>query len=389
MSAHSKADLARMLDKVGAGWRKAKRQADKEQRLSARQISRVYYRRDYDYLTEIVDRVMAEAYALVSDNGRLPAHARQLMYAVRDMVLKERGRAWANDSYFTQNLLPKYEREHPDRVANWDVVYDDRGHFIEPHTGKIVGLGTLAAREYIGSWHADIRRDPELLDLDTDYPTSGPANRYCFVLFIEKEGFMPLMEAAGVAERFDLAIMSTKGMSVIAARRLVEHLTVKGCTILVAHDFDISGLCIAHTLGHDTGRYRFKVEPRLIDIGLRLDDIVEMGLTSEPVEYKNANVKKYEEYGATQDELRFLLGVSLPDNVDGRNGAGRRVELNAMTSRQFIEWLERKLAENGVQKVVPDRQTLGAAWRRARAFIQLEKAAKQIRQRDPEMRQTI
>ena len=32
------------------------------------------------------------------------------------------------------------------------------------------------------------------------------------ILFIEKEGFMPLFEAVQLAERFDLAIMSTKGM---------------------------------------------------------------------------------------------------------------------------------------------------------------------------------
>ena len=33
------------------------------------------------------------------------------------------------------------------------------------------------------------------------------------MLFIEKEGFLPLFEAVHLAERYDLAIMSTKGMS--------------------------------------------------------------------------------------------------------------------------------------------------------------------------------
>jgi hypothetical protein len=85
-----------------------------------------------------------------------------------------------------------------------------------------------------------------------------------------------------------------------------------------------------------------------------------------------------------QDELRFLLGVSLPDDADGRNGEGRRVELNAMTSPQFIERLERKLKEHGVEKVVPDKKVLEAAWQRAEAFIQLEDSAEQIRERKPE-----
>jgi hypothetical protein len=44
---------------------------------------------------------------------------------------------------------------------------------------------------------------------------------------------------------------------------------------------------------------------------------------------------------------------------------GERVELNAMTSDQLIAWLERKLAEIGVQKVIPDRDALANAYRRA------------------------
>ena len=41
------------------------------------------------------------------------------------------------------------------------------------------------------------------------------------MLFIEKEGFDPILESAGIAKKFDIAIMSTKGMSVTAARLLL------------------------------------------------------------------------------------------------------------------------------------------------------------------------
>ena len=54
--------------------------------------------------------------------------------------------------------------------------------------------------------------------VSTDYPTLGPEHRFSAILFIEKEGFMPLFEAVNLKERFDIAIMSTKGMSVIASR---------------------------------------------------------------------------------------------------------------------------------------------------------------------------
>jgi hypothetical protein len=375
MSAQSSAALARMMDKASAKWTKAK---DKERRLSSAQIARVYAPRDYYYLTEIVDEVMKDAYERVSDHGRLPANARQLMYDVRREVLNRNARPWSHDSYFTQNLLPAYLRNHPEETKAWDVVYDDRGHFIEPHTERTIGMGTVATRKYIASWHADVITDPEI-EFDTAYPTSGPDNRYRDVLFIEKEGFKPLMEAARIAQRFDLGLMSTKGMSVVAARRLVNDLTSKGVRILVAHDFDLSGFSIFHTLGHDNERYQFSAEPDLIDIGLRLSDVTEMGLDGEPVYYKGANVGRLREYGLAEGEISFLLGVSDPDDADGLNGHGQRVELNAMTSRQFIDWLERKFKEHGVEKVVPEDKVLDAAWRRARLFAKASAAVDEIK----------
>jgi hypothetical protein len=48
-----------------------------------------------------------------------------------------------------------------------------------------------------------------------------------------------------------------------------------------------------------------------------------------------------------------------------------RVELNAMTSPQIISWLERKLLENGVEKLVPEIDILGPIWQeghRIRAY---------------------
>ena len=57
-------------------------------------------------------------------------------------ILVLTGRKELSDSYFTQNVLPNYVDDHPD-AHEWDVVFDDRGRFIEPHTGRSVGLGTV------------------------------------------------------------------------------------------------------------------------------------------------------------------------------------------------------------------------------------------------------
>ena len=67
-------------------------------------------------------------------------------------------------------------------------------------------------------------------------------------------------------------------------------------------------------------------------------------------------------YGASEAEIEFLL--------KGR----QRVELNAMTSPQFIEFLERKFAEHGIRKVVPDADTLRLAALRAARIAKVQRA---------------
>jgi hypothetical protein len=47
------------------------------------------------------------------------------------------------------------------------------------------------------------------------------------------------------------------------------------------------------------------------------------------------------------------------------------VELNAFTSPQFIEWLESKLTEHKIEKVIRDTATLKQAYRRAAGISKL------------------
>ena len=128
------------------------------------------------------------------------------------------------------------------------------------------------------------------------------------------------------------------------------------------HDFDKSGFSIAGTLTRDTRRYAFEVEPQVIDLGLRLEDVVEWGLESEEVIHKSDPTENLVLNGASAEEVQFLRGEDLARQNCYK---GRRVELNAFTSDQFIDWLERKLKEHGVTKVIPDAATLERAYRRA------------------------
>jgi hypothetical protein len=203
------------------------------------------------------------------------------MYAARPAILSLTRRDRLDDKYFTQTLLPDYLEQHPNETEEWDVVYDARGHYVEPHTEHSVALGTLAVRQYLGE-RPEIN-PPAALDPGSMAVTIGPANRYSTVLFIEKEGFDPLLSAARIAERFDIAIMSTKGMSVTAARLLLDRLASAIERVVVLHDFDLSGFSIFGTLSADTRRYRFENDVPFVDLGLRLEDVEELELQSEPI----------------------------------------------------------------------------------------------------------
>jgi hypothetical protein len=363
---------------VATDHKRQKRQADRNDKLSRSQLERLRGRSYRVTIKDAAYRVMTQAYMHASANNTLPANARQIMYAARPLVMERAGgQCWENDSYFTQHLLPDFLDNYPELTANWDVVYDARGNIVEPHTKKRVPLGTLSVRRYIGNWAggasglSDITND---LDLPHEVETVGPTNRYRFVLFVEKEGFNELFEAVRLADRYDLAIMSTKGMSVTAARHLVSSLSDRGVIILVIHDFDKAGLSIFHTLKSNTRRWRYDAIPNVIDLGLRLADVQEMGLQGEQVEYSSGVNPKWNllESGATEDECNFLVrGVSY-----GRWG-GERVELNAMTSDQLIAWLERKLQEAGVTKLVPNEDVLAAAYHRASKLAAIQKAIDQ------------
>jgi hypothetical protein len=155
-----------------------------------------------------------------------------------------------------------------------------------------------------------------------------------------------------LAERYDLAIMSTKGLSVTASRLLVDRLcAAHDVPLLVLHDFDKSGFSILGTLRRDTRRYAFRNRIDVVDLGLRLQDVEDSGLETEDVVHRSDPAPNLRENGATAEEIA-LLRI-------------RRVELNAFASAEFVAWIERKLERHGVVKIVPDEDALTLAYRRS------------------------
>ena len=195
--------------------------------------------------------------------------------------------------------------------------------------------------------------------------TFGPDCSFGAVLFIEKEGFQPLFDRVGLGEQHDIAIMSTKGVSVTAARLLVDRIcSAYSIPLLVLHDFDVAGFTILDTLRRDTRRYQFESDIEVIDLGLRLADVHGMGLQPEGAASSkssaNAIRARLRKSGAIPEECDFLVH--------------QRVELNAMTSEQFVEFIKRKLTEHGVGKIVPPKQTLDESYQLFDRSRRLEEA---------------
>jgi hypothetical protein len=294
-------------------------------------------------------QVMKEAYLAASGGQlQLPAKTRQIFYQARPKIMALTEDKELQYNYFSQTLVPDYVEENG---VDWNVVYDARGHFEEPHTNRSIGCGTIEVRNYL---HAV--KEPEIIPAtfaNANIDIIGPDGNISAVLFCEKEGFNPLFKAVNLANRLDLMIISTKGVSVTAARKLIDEICGGyGVPLFVLHDFDVAGFLILATLQRDTRRYQFSNAFEVTDLGLRLEDIA--GLEREPAANTNTRTStlraQLAENGATEAEIDILLS--------------ERVELNAMTSDALIAMIERKLKDYGLEKVVPDDDLLGKAYQK-------------------------
>jgi hypothetical protein len=363
-------DIIGLVRKGTKKWTRTKKAEERSPTSRAYRAQRMTRERGVSF-KDAAAEIMRTAFLKVSGNGQYPANARQIMYAARPHIQQRTGKQ-LESNYFTQTLLPDYLQE---TGVTWDVVYDARGHFAEPHTGTSFGIGTLEVRNYLAGF-----RKPNFVDAGVGQgkvETSGPSGNFGAVLFIEKEGFDPILKAAQIAAKYDVAMMSTKGMSVTAARELADKMCHDhDVPLLVLRDFDKAGFSIAGTLQRDTRRYEFQNSIKVIELGLSLTDVEAMGLESEyqhhPKGKKFALMANLRENGASEAEIAFMFR-----DFDTLRST-RRVELNAMTSPQFVAFIERKLRENGIAKIIPDQKLLAKVYAGTERGRRLEEAVDEL-----------
>jgi DNA topoisomerase VI subunit A len=339
-------DIIDAVETATCKWKRQKKSEERHPGNIRYRVSRMT-REPRTTQKEAAWEILEEAYLAASGNGTLPASARQIFYQARPKIMamtEDRELAYG---YFSQTLLPDYVEEHG---VDWNVVYDARGHFLEPHTNRRIGCGTIEVGNYL---HAT--KEPEVVPAefsDANIDIIGPSGNLSAVLFCEKEGFNPLFKAVNLANRFDLMIISTKGVSVTAARKLIDNICGDhDLPLFVLHDFDVAGFLILGTLQRDTRRFQFSSTIEVIDIGLRLGDIADLEREPAAATKTSAGMLRGQlaENGATKAEMDVLLK--------------ERVELNAMASDALVAMIEHKLTQYGLKKVVPDDKLLADTFR--------------------------
>lgn len=258
--------------------------------------------------------VVLEALPAAVERLRAGGHRfaqRQLFYAVRPAVLK------ALEKNLDYDWFCKLITQHEDATGE-DIpgmFRDPRGTLYHPHQRRDIALGTIAVESY-----------------------ARPAWTFNKVLYIEKEGFFENLKAIGWPERRDCALLTAKGFASRAVKDLLDKLgdDDEPVTVFCVHDADGPGTMIYQTLVEET-KARAKRRVEVINLGLEADEALEMGLDVEtfPEREKRTAVADY----VSAERAQWYQT--------------RRVELNAMTTAQFIAWLDRKVDEHDAGKVVP------------------------------------
>jgi len=258
---------------------------------------------------------LADAIAKVSDNGQHRFNQRQILYALRPIVKAELDKELTTENF--AQIITDYENEHGEIPR---MYREPRGSIYHPHRGETITLGTLMVERY-----------------------ERPAWTYNKLLYIEKEGFSEMLKDEHWGEKHDCAVMSSKGFSTRAARDLIDKLVEhdEPVTVFCVHDADAFGTTIYQSLQEET-KARGARKITIINLGLEPWEAVQMGLEVEEVEEKERR-KPVADY--VPDEWADWLQT-------------HRVELNAMTTPQFIEWLDGKMAD--YDKLIPPAAVLDA-----------------------------
>lgn len=270
----------------------------------------------------VIEHHLEEAIAKASGNGEYRYSLRQLFYAVRPHMLEKLGKE-PDYNYFS-SVITAIEAE---RESDLPGIYrDSRGIIYHPHTGEEIPLGTLNVERY-----------------------KRPEYTLRHVLFCEKAGLLSTLRESGWPERNDCALVSSQGFASRAARDVLDLLGDSDEPIFFysLHDGDNAGGLIHQSLMEAT-KARKGRKVHIVNLGIEPWEAVQMGLQVEHhrEDTPGKRLLPVADYVAEKDNGYWADWLQT-----------KRVELNAMTSPQFIAWLDSKF-EGLQRKLVPNEQVI-------------------------------
>ena len=253
--------------------------------------------------------------AIEKTGGGHRYHQRQLFYTMRDIVSKESGVELKYENF------TKVITEHENAIGHdlLGMIRDDRGTLYHPHRHEQISLGTLMVESY--------------------EPPDWTFNK---VLYIEKEGFFSVLQDERWPEKHDCALLTSKGQPTRAARDFIDGLrdTKEEITFYCIHDADAAGTIIYQAL-QDATKARPARKVKVVNLGLEPEEGLAMGLVPETF------VSKDRRPVADYVSPRWAEWLQT-----------HRIELNTMTTPQFLQWLDDKMEKFGQGKLIPPESVL-------------------------------
>lgn len=237
---------------------------------------------------------------------------RQLFYAIRPFLIEELGKEPSFDTF--KAIITDIENFLGRDLPN--MYRDDRGVIYHPHKCETISLGTRMVEVY--------------------RPPDWTFNK---VLYCEKEGFFQILQDEKWPERHDCALLTSKGTATRAARDLIDGLkdSKEEITFYCIHDADAAGTMIYQALQNAT-KARPARKVTVVNLGLDPWEGIEMRLVPERVIRKNENRRPVANF-IPSDWAEWLQNW--------------RIELNAMSTPQFLHWLDKKMEQFGQGKMIP------------------------------------
>lgn len=275
--------------------------------------------------TDLLRPYMDEAFNLASTGGKYAITARQMWYKIREIS------GVPDEAYtsFTQIVLTEWINNHPEYEDK--INFANRGVF---YIGdKQDGLGTANVRNFINNidkasntfnCYGGVSDNVYIDDnFNVEY-------KYDKVLYIEKTGFDDIFKAEKIGEKYHMIIVSGQGFATRAAKTILYALQNKGLKLYCMHDLDISGVNIFKSFQTTNEKFEYPID--IEDLGITIDDVYQYGIQPEHVEKGKTD----------RDKL-----LSMPDEYKKFFDGGiyyNRVELNAFTTEQILEIMDRKLS---------------------------------------------